>query len=442
MTLDERTLVSKNYFASFKAAIFEPNSAVKMAIRSVLTELGINSRDVYSANNFSELQSIIREHAPQIVFMSDALEGNYFAQMVNCHRQVIPNRLQTLLIGFSSYNSMSTASAMAEDGMDLMMAKPFTPVQLKEKMVNWYAARMEPSLELVQLEGAGELINKGQLLEAAQALASFSASSAEGKERSCFLNGEILRLQGFNQEAKVSYERILSINPIHFFSLVHCFDLSFEQKDYAAALSYARRLLKNYPINPKRIEAFIRLAVVTHAYEDLLFYCTMVDAIKTSGEGVLRGLAAGLAVGAKHLSTLEGEMRDLKLIRQCLLQAVKIGQDYQKIMHSVASTYLDIGDLMQVEELVSKMMLGELKHDYGWRELQMSLLYRQGEYAKALMVGLNLLKDRHYPEEVFRISIKSAVRIDRNPDFIKELYQDGVRRYPTLESLLPLVRSL
>ena len=72
----------------------------------------------------------------------------------------------------------------------------------------------------------------------------------------------------------------------------------------------------------------------------------------------------------------------------------------------------------------------------------MILLYKQGDYAKALMMGLNLIKERYYNEEVFRISIKSAVRIDRNPEFIKELYQDAVRRYPDLENLAPLVRSL
>lgn len=441
MSTDDRSLQMKSYFSRFKSVIYEPNSAIKMALRSVLADIGVPAKDIYSVNTSSELHQAITDFKPQLLFISDVLDTAQMAMAIKKHQQILPFRFDTAITCMTNYNSMVTASAMAEFGADLIVAKPFTPQQLKDKLVDYFLTRLNPAPEILTLEKARELIHRQRYSECELMLQQICTMVKPTALALCLL-GDSLRLQNKLDQARQSYEQSLTLDPLNFFALIHSFDLAFDRKDYASALGFARRLLKNYPINPRRIELFIRLAVVTHAYEDLLFYCSLaeVDSLR-SEPNVIRDLAAGLAVGAKYLISQDGESRDLTLIRQCLYQAGRLGSDYPKIIQNVIRSDLEIGELVSAEELLQRNSIA-LQSEPSWRELQMILFYRQGDYAKALMNGLNLLKERYYNEEVFRISIKSAVRIDRNPEFIKELYQDALRRYPDLANLAPLVSGL
>lgn len=427
------------FFSNMKVVVYEPNSSIKMAIRTVMGELGISTREFVAASTLHELELAIRTNAPNLVFTIDEFETLSIASLVRLHNEVRPSRLAAAFVVLSNYNSAVSASEVGEYGVDLILAKPFTPLQLREKLIEFFSTRVNPLPDLLAIESARELINLRDYKKAETKLVELVAKKQTAV--GLYLLAESYRLQEKKAEALPFYTKALLCDQIHFMSLNRSFDLYFEAKDYSNALSMARRLLKNYPINPRKIEVYIRLAVVTHSYSDLIKYCDLADSLR-SDQNVIRGLAAGLAVGARYILGQDGELRDQKLALMCLFHAGKLGADFPKILQSVIKSYLEINQLKLADEILQRLILSGHKDDLQTRELVMQLYYRQTDYTKALLAALNLIKDKHYDELVFRISIKSAVRIDRNPEFIRELYQDGVRRFPSLVDLSPLVDSL
>lgn len=430
----------KKFLGNIKAVVYETNATSKMAIRTVLTDLGIPSRSVFSANKVFELEAIIKQENPQLVFCIDELGGKSLPHLVEQHVAARPYRFDCAFIVLSNYNSAITASEMAEAGVDLIFSKPFTPQQLRESLITSFTNKLAPTPSTLAFEKARELFNRQDYVAATSQLEAIHQQDLNNVQVNYYL-AECQRMSGQVDQALANFEKNLVVDSRHFLTLVRCFEIFYEKKAYQSALSMARRLLQNYPINPRRIEQYIRLAVVTHSYADLIRYCEIADDIH-SDPTTVRNLAAGLAVGAKFLLTSPIEAQDRKLILLCLQHAARLGVEFPKIAQSVISSYLQIRELNLASDLLHKLNLAGYENDESVRELQMQLHYHQSEFSKALLLSLGLIKQKHYNELVYRMSIKAAIRIGRKGDFIRELYQDGVRRFPGLADLAPLVEEV
>lgn len=423
------------YFSTMTAAIFEPNSSARSSIRKALSEIGVKRDSVFIAKSPYEIESIINKFKPNIVITLDSFESFNGLDLVEKHLEVKPNRLNAAFVVITNYNSAVSVSEIGEHEVDFMLAKPFNQNQLIEKFLNAFNEKLNPTSYLKLLEEAKQLLFVNEL-EGAQEKFLHAIKANPKKSAGYYYLGIIEKKLGDTSKAIQLLERALVFENHHFKSLIALFELKFEQNKFKEALSYARRVLKDYPINPRRIGQFIRLAVATKSYKDIVYYCELSKEIAFN-QTMEKFISAGLAIGAKQLIA-EGE--NDKLASLCLEHASRYCLSFPLICLSVVDSWMKLGKIDRADSMLYKLINEEGYKTVDAYILELEVIYRQRDFPKALILALNLLKNKSYNSKVYELAIKSSIMIKRSPTFVSDLYQDAVARFPELNNLDEIVR--
>ncbi|MCK5882866.1 MAG: hypothetical protein KAG61_04195 [Bacteriovoracaceae bacterium] len=426
----------KDYFAKMSIALFEPNSSAKISIRKALTEVGVLGKNIHIANKYHEMGPIIDQHCPNIVFSVDHDGTHNGLEFVGKHLTVRPNRLDAAFVVISNYNSLISVSEVAEYEVDFMVAKPFNQAQVMEKLLVAFKEKVDvpPYTKLIE-EGKRLLFEED--FSGAREKLSLAIETDSKKSSGHYYLGVIDRKLENIPDAIKSFDQALSFEGDHFKSLIALFEIKFELKRFKEALGYARRILKNYPINPRRIDQFIRLAVATKSYADIVYYCELSKEIAFD-ESMEKFLSAGLAIGARQLIE-EGD--NLKLACLCLRHASRYCIKFPRICLSVVESLIKLGEIDRADSLLYKLINEEGHKTADAYILELDIIFRKKDYPKALLLALNLLKNKNFSFRVYDIAIKASIKIGRGPEFITEVYQDGVIRFPELKNIEDLVKS-
>ncbi len=425
-----------DFFSKMTVAIFEPSSSAKISIRKALTEVGVLSRNIFVANKFHDLGLIIKEKAPNIVFTVDHTGKHSGIECVEKHLSARPDRLDAAFAIITNYNSLVSVSEVAEYEVDFMVAKPFNQKQVMEKLIASFAEKIDADPYVKAVEAGKKLLFEENYDGARTLLA--KAIEANGKDASVHYYLGLLELKCENTDKAIAlFEKTLLIDNTHFKSLIHLFDIMFKQNKFKLALGYARRILKNYPINPRRIDQFIRLAVATKSYADIVYYCELSKEIAFD-ESMEKFLSAGLAIGAKQLIA---EDENKKLACLCLKHASRYCLKFPRICLSVVESWIRVGEIDRADRILFKLINEEGHKTADAYILELDIIFRKKDYPKALLLALNLLKNKTFAFRVYDVAIKSSIHIKRSGDFVTELYQDGVRRFPELKNIEDLVYS-
>ena len=424
-----------NYFKDKRVLLLLPEASIRVTIRKILAYVGIPTMAIEIAESYEDALFVMKRDAPNIVVTNDQLGRKSGLDLLKLHIELRPNRKDALFCLISTYKSMLMSSEEGEQDVEMLLTRPFTYDDFKNQFLQYFKAKMWAASTIDLLESGKEQINLGNWEEAQKILT--QAKEVDANAQVYYYLAVVARYFDQDDLALNYLQQSLEMGPDNLKAMLGTIDLLLIKRKYEEAQQLVARLVQKYPVSPHRIADFMKLAIVTKSYDYVLKYCEMLKDIPVFDPEMIKGVVAGLAVGAKQLIS-QGKNG---LAQECLEQASRYCVNYPKILTNVVGSYLELGEVGKADNLLARIVEDENtpveKHI-----LNLEIIYKVGESRKALMLALALLRKKVHEKKVFEIAIECSIKINRNKESIIELIQDGCVKFPELDSYYQQLEQL
>ena len=416
------------YFKNMTAVVFVQEPSVRVSIRKVLSYLGFQTRNIFIPNTIFEAEGYIDNGKVNIVITSDNVDKKSGLLLLAPHLKVHPNRMDALFCLIVSYQTMMIApSDVMDQDIEMMMIKPFSMDDFKTKFLMYFKDSIKPNDKKGMIEEAKEKILEENWAEALELFNTLYELDNKDPQIVYHL-GNLWRCKGDDQKASVYFSETLEVTPTHRRALTQMVEIKMSKMDFQKAQGFAEAYVKHYPLSPHKIPEFLKIAILAKSYDFVMKYCEMAQESPQLDEESTRKITAGLAVGAKEL--IRSSKKELAL--SCLYQASRYCIRFPKILTSVVSSYIQLGEMSKADHLLSRIIEDEdapiEKH-----VLNLEIIYKVGDVQKALLLALALLQRKVHDKKVFEIAIEGSMKLERNKEVIVELIQDACVKYPEFD---------
>ncbi len=250
----------KNGYALVADDVPNMCKTIKNILRSIGVEHVVEVGDgdialaVLKDNQHPKLEAIAKESHRKCVF---ALIDWYMPRMSGIDL-ALEIRADTelenipLLMVTAESSSEKLIQASAEVGMNGILMKPFTAMDMEKKMLGIIKQRANPP-EHVKLINAGEtLMKQGRLEDSLSLFDTALAMSPQSTARVHVLRGEVLKEKGEYDEAENSFAQAMANNPRYLKTYVASADLYTREGKTDRALSSLKKAAEISPCNAER----------------------------------------------------------------------------------------------------------------------------------------------------------------------------------------------
>lgn len=295
----------QKFLADAPVLVVDPSSVSRATIAKTLVNLGAQVSKLSLALDYAQAEVEINQKAPRVIVADYELGKRCGLELLQHSRAKRLPKLsdagQTTLFFLVTGNSSQGAVARAaEEDVDAYIIKPFSPDALKVSILRAGLARINPSTYLLEIErGKKLLLEEGKPDEA---LAVFNSAKKldPAPSLACFYAGQAELLKQAISGAQGEYEEGLDFQKIHYKCMVGLYEVLNSQKKFGEAYDVIKRISRYFPANPQRLNAVLRLAIVTQSYEDVERYYQLFTEMEQRNEEMIRYVCAALVVCGKH----------------------------------------------------------------------------------------------------------------------------------------------
>lgn len=425
--LPESTL---KFFSSKKVLIVEPKKSLRSTFKKVLRDIGVPLQSIeFSEGGYNEAMTQVLNLKPELIISPMTIQNSSAIELYEFHKKTLANRLEAGFFILSQSNSLSQASLILDHEIDGCISEPFTAEGIKKMILMSLDAKIHTSESAIQyekLKGKISVSPQEVSLNEIDALNSFKDLE---RGQIDYLKGYALSLQNQADQACVYLQTAASANPKSYRNLKLLAETAFSAKNWKLAYETRQKMLQIFPLNPETIPELIKLSVVNEKFDDIFDYLEIFEQLEEKSELTERSIAAGLTICGKFLLQRQKTEQGL----EALEKAVALGYQNIEVLKSVIPIFLEQKVFSKAHALI------ELYKPYHLRSSAFALLEMQvlsqskKTLPKALKIALELIAKGKRDELVYESVLRLSVQLDRNPQFIEDLFNDSVKHHPHRE---------
>jgi tetratricopeptide (TPR) repeat protein len=404
--------------------IIDSNSMSRPVIRKLMSALGARTANVIVAEGLEEARERISALRPSIVLCEYRVDDSTALELFDLFKANAPDRLRSAFIVLADGNSPALWASIAESEVDGLLLRPFTYNDLQKCFVDTVAPKVEPTTYLKLVEAARRFLQAGQHEQALTAAIEAQARDPYPAE-ACQIQGIVELWKGDSRLAVSAFSRALKLDPNHYRAKLGLIDALTRSNEAAAALDVALDLSAAYPVNPKRIPAFIRLCLQTERLSDIALLNDFVGVGGYEDEALGKHMAAGLVIYAKKLLAEGRREEALEIFRKAELASRNSPVVLREV---VAALYL--AGIEAAAEEVRRRLPVEVAESTPVQTAMLENLNLKGPHNNTLRFAQELMGRSGAEARVFEIAILQAVALARSREIVDELVSRASAAHP------------
>jgi DNA-binding NarL/FixJ family response regulator len=411
-------------FLGDKRAVIVDSSSSQVSIKRLLTQSGVKLSNIGVTNDFIDGEAKIKSIQPQILFCEYLMGTRSGLDLFNLLRESYPSDIDRTCIMLSDKNSEAVTCSLAEEGVDALIIQPFTFGDLQKKFREVIARKISPPPVLKLVAEGNQLLAEKKYQES---LGIFSkARTLESNlDLIFYCESQVYRAMNDNDKCEAALRFGLKANSKNYKCLTSLYSILLESKRWEEAYETSEVLLKNFPVNPKRIPDIIRLAVTLGKFQDLISYYEIFTALEETDDNVNKYVAAGLTVCGKYFL----RNGDPDSARQALKTAESTCRGNSNILREIISTFIE-AKLSEETARALSALPRNLSDKLEFKVLELLHVSSSSPASQALKLGDDLLRKGVKDVKVFEIVLLKSLEANRGPEIIRRILEEAIRSFP------------
>lgn len=389
----------ERFLGKQRILIADANRSSRVGIARALVDMGATTSQIILADSYEWAEKTMQQARPRIVVLDYEIESRCGLDLLQDEQ---PDDRLTIMVTHN--NSQAAVASAAEGEVDVFISKPYNLDTFRRSISLAIEAKLHPSdyikainegrryLASSDLERANQSFEKAIRLDHQPALA-------------YFYHGRVQQLNSALDRALASYLKGLEYNQSHYKCLIGLYEALAAQNKPQEAYTVLRRIVRGFPLNPRRFAPLIKLAIQNRRYDDIEEYYDSFLQIEFRNDDIVKHACAGLIVAGKHF--LREKQRDhaLRLFQKAGISAAGRSAFLKEIVLALATDGLG----NELSFYLSRFPQEEQKTT----EFQ-ALDFLAVSMVEPLHVtigrGRTLLKEGHMHPTIYRILIQASLR--------------------------------
>lgn len=424
------------YLSGKKVLVVGTNQILRSALRSFMKVYGVGK--ILNAGTLNEAMNLLEDELPEIIITEFQISGKQATPLIVRHRELIPNRLNTITIFVGETGLSPAASKALDEDVDIFVVKPFTVGKLDEPFISEVVRRLKPSEYDLIMDEVNSLYIKSDYKECLE-LINELLKDAPSKADPYALKGNLLLLDSKHDEASLFFKEGLKQEPTHYKCLRGLYEYYVFNKKHKDAYDTIDTLLKHHPFNPNRLPEITKVFIANEKFRDVIRYCDKyvnwdqfdnMDDSENKSEIITQvqtNVSACMIVSAKFLIK---EKRKKEAV-DSLKKAALLGQSNIAILSKVIELFTQIKQYELAEKWINKVPFKDLTNKMKVSKLEIDdSSMGAGE---VLTSALLLLENGVVEEFVYEIVIKRSIEIGRREEAVGQIINDAIGYFPDAE---------
>ena len=398
---------------------------------------GFDHKNIVYADNFANALQVIEELGIHVVVANLDFFGTNALDKVSSLQyklsSVFPNRLESVFILVGEKGHHELANILLENSIDQVVYLPFSGENFETSLKSAFIEKINPTQEKkLYFEAQFAYSQKNDEL-ALKLVNDTLAVNERSYEANCLLGDLVLRVNNDLLEACFYYEEALKLKSDYYPALKKLAELYYELKNYDRSYGYYLNLMENFPFLPARLPRFIRLAILTQHYEDILHFSLMFKSAKLFlPSESLKAIAAGLTICGKQLFLKTNDNSNSQAL-EALRLASKLAEGKKEIVQKIIQALVQHG---HAEEALRILEEGENpnlpEEDYLLLQLE-AMNMASNDPLPVLQLGRTIITKNIRTVAVYKIMIERSIEAKRTSNAVEILIQEAKRFFPEQE---------
>ncbi len=305
---------------------------------SLFRSMGALEKNISLASDFLSAKRETERQKPHVVISDYDLDSKCGLGLIHVQRkQYEANTNSTLFILITGNSSQMAIAKAAEEEVDAYVLKPFTGGILRDTILKAAAAKTSPTEFEKKIDQGKALLHEEKLDEAYKTFDDARAlHNAPALAYFYLAQVEIARNQP--DKAQEKYLQGLRCNRIHYKCMTGLAEVLTERKLHADAYAVIKRLSHYFPPTPQRLTAMLKLAILTHNYEDVERCHRIFLTLEDKTDELIKYICAALVICGKYYIQKNIKSRSLDLFQR----AAKIAGSGTRVLREVLMILLDL----------------------------------------------------------------------------------------------------
>lgn len=419
-----------NFLKGKKVLVVDTSLLLRERIERFLLSMGVEKGNLYVSSQFVEALEIIGKEKPPILISDYELDKKSGLDLIQEQRKNFTEPKKVLSV-LTTGNTSQIAIARAVEGeVDSYIIKPFGLGIFSQALFKAVNAKVKPTQYQETIERGKESLAQSRLEEAAK-LFEEARKFDPNPALACFFQAQVLIAQKNFPVAEEKFLEGLHFNRIHYRCLMGLYDLLYETKRYIDAYAVMKRVIHYFPADPQHLTAVLKLAILTHSYDDVERYYQVFLKVGKSNEELVKYICAALVVCGKHYLQRNVNSRAITLFREA---AATVGTQPAKILREIITALIEHKLEGKVDEFLKQFPAGDSEaQDY--LIVNYIISDKSENSYEIISKGKELLKRGCIDPMIYQILIRRLTESAKKEE-AAQYTQEAIQKYPELKEIL------
>lgn len=401
------------------------NQNTKVSLKKIFSELGVPTQQILDAETFISAEKIIHDHESHFIILDYELEGDNTRNLIEQYQAKNTNHLNNVIALLNAGDTDNFKIDVLEYNIDLKFIAPFTFNEFKNSFQEAIEAKSQIGLFERALFEMQDAIESEDFDRIEKFLEKFEEKHIDDSRFQLFRAKYKYKIGLFDLAIELLSD-IVNKEPDHYKASSMLFDIYIEMNEYTKALNLIKQYSKHHPIHPNRIEPYIKSALMSKAYDEILNFGMMVKAFDGLGEKTYRAIAAGMIIAANQI---KNSNRGLSI--KAAEKAIKLSQFSPNLIGGLR-ILIDVDECDTARNIIEGLEGYQVSDQV--RVLEYKALCKQESDKNVYLKGIELIQDGLIDFDVYDIMIKTAIKVGRKKALIEEAIEDASKHFPEKES--------
>lgn len=428
---------SLRFLQERKCLLLENNNTTRSAQKKILMNLGFDHKNILYADNYNTALKVIESDIVSVVIADlEFFAGSSFSKVTELyekHLSTMTNRLETAFILVAEKGHHELPIILLENEIDQVVYLPFSGENFETSVRKVLEQKVNPSLETKLYCKAQTAYWQKKHDLANDLINELFGVNENFYEAHCLMGDLVLQMTNDPLEACFYYEEALHLKSDYYPAIKKLAELYYDLKNYERAYSYYLNLMENFPFFAPRLPRFIRLAILTHHYEDILHFSLMFKSAKLflPAES-LRAIAAGLTICGKQLLLKKEDTTNLQAL-EALRLASKLAEGKKEIIHNIVHSLVAHGYADEALKMLDEAENASLpEEDLLLMQLE-AINVASPDPLPVLQLGHSIIMKNIRTVALYKIMIERSIEAKRTSNAVEILVQEAKKFFPDQE---------